>query len=293
MNARLKSLRSISFLRTLLVLGRVSNLPTVWSNCLAGWWLGGAGNVDKLPYLLAGATSLYTGGMFLNDAFDVEFDRQYRKERPIPSRAIELKTVWVWGVGWLALGACFMAWVGAAAGVFGLTLAGCIVLYDAVHKRVAFGPVLMGLCRFVLYLAAASAAVNGLNAKAINCAFALFAYIVGLSYVARRESAAGPLRYWPIILVAMPIIVALIFNRGYQLERALLLSTIFLVWTVKSLRYTLWSDEPNIGRTVSGLLAGIVWVDLVAVGSVPREFGVIFVGLFLSALLFQKFVPAT
>ena len=94
----------LGFLRTLLVLGRVSNLPTVWSNCLAGWWLGGAGNFDKLPYLLAGATSLYTGGMFLNDAFDVEFDRQYRKERPIPSHAIGLKAVWVWGVAWLAFG---------------------------------------------------------------------------------------------------------------------------------------------------------------------------------------------
>jgi len=293
MSVRLKSLRLISFLRTLFVLGRVSNLPTVWSNCLAGWWLGGAGNVEKLPYLLGGATSLYTGGMFLNDVFVVEFDRQYRKERPIPSRAIGLKTVWVWGVGWLALGACCLAGIGAATGVLGLALAGCIVLYDAVHKRVAFGPVLMGLCRYVLYLAAASAAGNGLNPKAITCGFALFAYIVGLSYVARRESAAGPLRYWPILLVAMPIIVGLIFNRGYQIESAVLLSAIFLAWTVKSLRYTLWSDEPNIGRTVSGLLAGIVLVDLLAVANGTREFGVVFVGLFLAALVFQRFVPAT
>jgi 4-hydroxybenzoate polyprenyltransferase len=277
----------------LLVLGRVSNLPTVWSNCLAGWWLGGAGNVDKLPYLLAGATSLYTGGMFLNDAFDVEFDRRYRAERPIPSRAIELKTVWVWAVGWLALGACCLAWVGATTGVLGLTLAGCIVLYDAVHKRVAFGPVLMGLCRFVLYLVAASAAVNGLNPKAFGCGFALFVYIVGLSYVARRESVAGPIRYWPMVLLAMPVIVALIFSRVYQVERALLLSTIFLAWSVKSLRYTLWTEEPNFGRTVSGLLAGIVWVDLLAVANAPREFGILFVGLFLAALLFQRFVPAT
>jgi 4-hydroxybenzoate polyprenyltransferase len=231
--------------------------------------------------------------MFLNDAFDVEFDRRYRTERPIPSRAIELKTVWVWAIGWLALGACCLAWVGATTGVLGLALAGCIVLYDAVHKRVSFGPVLMGLCRFVLYLVAASAAVNGLHPKAFGCAFGLFAYIVGLSYVARRESAGGPLRHWPILLLAMPLIVALIFNRGYQIENVLLVSAIFLAWTVKSLRYTLWSDEPNFGRTVSALLAGIVWVDLVAVGNVPREFGVVFVGLFLAALLFQRFVPAT
>jgi hypothetical protein len=285
--------RRFSFVRTLLVLGRVSNVPTVWSNCLAGWWLGGGGNIEKLPYLLAGGTSLYIGGMFLNDAFDLGFDQQYRKERPIPSRAIGLKAVWVWGVGWLALGLCCLAWIGASTGIFGLVLTGCIVLYDAVHKRVTFAPVLMGLCRFVLYLAAASTAVNGVNQKAIGCAGALFAYIIGLSYVARRESVAGPLRYWPILLVAIPIPVALILNRGYQVESALLLSAIFLVWTVKSLRYTLWTEEANIGRTVSGLLAGIVLVDLLAAANAPREFGAVFIGLFLAALLFQRFVPAT
>ena len=26
--------------RALLVLGRVSNLPTIWSNCLCGWLIG-------------------------------------------------------------------------------------------------------------------------------------------------------------------------------------------------------------------------------------------------------------
>ena len=74
-------------LRTLLVLGRVSNLPTVWSNCLAGWWLGGGGNFGKLPLLLFGASALYTGGMFLNDAFDAESDRQRRPSGPFrPAR---------------------------------------------------------------------------------------------------------------------------------------------------------------------------------------------------------------
>jgi len=58
----------------------------------------------------------------------------------------------------------------------------------------------------------------------------------------RRESVAGPLRYWPNLLLATPLIVALIFNRGYQIESVLLVSAIFLVWTVKSLRYTLWSE---------------------------------------------------
>src|ERR1043166_9840735 len=77
--------RAMSILRTFLILGRVSNLPTVWSNCLAGWWLGGGGEVGNLPFLFIGATLLYLGGMFLNDACDAEFDRQHRRERPFPS----------------------------------------------------------------------------------------------------------------------------------------------------------------------------------------------------------------
>jgi hypothetical protein len=51
--------------------------------------------------------------------------------------------------------------------------------------------------------------------------------------------------------------------------------------------------DRQIGRTVSGLLAGIVFVDWLAVPDVPRIFGLVFLGLFGLALLFQRFVPAT
>ncbi|HEY0550448.1 MAG TPA: UbiA family prenyltransferase, partial [Verrucomicrobiae bacterium] len=80
----------LSKFRALLLLGRVSNLPTVWSNCLAGWLLGGGGEWPQFAVLCGGATLLYVGGMFLNDAFDAEFDAQHRRERPIPSGAIQV-----------------------------------------------------------------------------------------------------------------------------------------------------------------------------------------------------------
>src|SRR3974390_1221625 len=93
-------------MRALLVLGRISNLPTVWSNCLAAWFLGGGGQWRSFVLLCLGATPLYTGVMFLNDAFDVEFDRKYRSERPITSGQISLRFVWITGAtllffGWL------------------------------------------------------------------------------------------------------------------------------------------------------------------------------------------------
>src|ERR1041385_5815117 len=94
----------ISKLRTLLVLGRVSNLPTVWANCLAGWLLGGGGEWPRFGLLCTGATLLYVGGMFLNDAFDAEFDAEHRRGRPIPSGQIAQARVWQLGWGMLIAG---------------------------------------------------------------------------------------------------------------------------------------------------------------------------------------------
>src|SRR2546421_4438008 len=121
-------------IRPLLVLGRVSNLPTVWSNCLAGWWLGGAGKTERLPLLFVGASFLYLGGMFLNDAFDIEFDQQFRTERPIPSGAISLAAVWRWGLLLLGLGGVCLISLGPRTGVLGVVLVFFILLYDAIHK---------------------------------------------------------------------------------------------------------------------------------------------------------------
>jgi hypothetical protein len=44
---------------------------------------------------------------------------------------------------------------------------------------------------------------------------------------------------------------------------------------------------------VSGLLAGIVLVDLLAVADQPPGVGIVFLLLFSLALLFQRFIPAT
>ena len=109
--------------RTLLVLGRFSNLPTVWSNCLAGWWLGGGWNAWKLPWLLLGTSLIYCGGMFLHDAFDQEYDRLRRPERPIPSGKIPAAQVWNWGFGLLVAGILVSLVCGKVAGVAALLLA--------------------------------------------------------------------------------------------------------------------------------------------------------------------------
>jgi len=283
-------------LRALLILGRVSNLPTVWSNCLAGWWLGGGGNVAKLPCLFSGVTLLYLGGMFLNDAFDVEFDRQYRKERPIPSGAISSRAVWSLGLTWLVGGMVLLFLGGTREGALGVVLALCVLLYEAIHKAITFSPMLMGACRFSVYAIGASSGAQGVTGWAIWCGLALAIYVVGLSFLARVESARGTIRYWPALLLATPIVLALLMNVGPHREPALWLSLVLGLWIVRCLRRTFWTSSVNIGRTVSGLLAGIVLVDWLAVGPAaqfPKPLNFTFLILFVFALLLQRFVPAT
>lgn len=280
-------------LRTLLVLGRTSNLPTVWSNCLAAWWLGGGQNVGRLFGVLFGTTLLYLGGMYLNDAFDSDFDSQFRRERPVPSGAIDLKLVWLIGLGLLTLGELALIPAGRTTALLGLLLVAAILVYDAVHKAITLSPVLMASCRFFLYLVAASAGASGLTGLAVWSAFALAAYIVGLSYIARKESNRGALRYWPCLFLGAPIALALLANADRFRETAWLLSGVLALWIIRCLRYTFGHTDRNIGRTVSGLLAGIAWVDLLAIADCRRDFAALFILLFFGALLGQRFVPAT
>jgi hypothetical protein len=279
--------------RTLLVLGRTSNLPTVWSNCLAGWLLAGGGSWGRFAWLCLGATLLYVSGMFLNDAFDATFDRQHRRERPIPSGAISEGAVWIWGLSLMGAGLLCLLWLGNTVAVLAMLLALCIVLYDAVHKMLTLAPVLMAGCRFLLYVLAGAAAAGALDGWTVWGGLALGLYVVGLSFIARKESTRGPLHFWPALLLAAPVLLALLMNAGPLRSAALFLSVLLAIWVLRCLQFTFFNAERNVGRTVSGLLGGIVLVDLLIVLPPLFPFGLIFLALFGAALLAQRFIPAT
>ena len=231
--------------------------------------------------------------MYLNDAFDAEFDSQHRPERPIPSGAITREWVWALGVAWLAIGTGAAVPLGRTTVLCGLLLVGAILVYDGVHKLFAFSPVLMALCRLLLILAAASTGRDGITGLALWSGLVMACYIIGLSYLARQESTLVALRYWPCIFLAAPLVLALVVNRGEHQLRTTLLCGAVILWTLRTLRFALWSPQRNIGRSVSGLLAAIPLIDLLAVWDGTPAVGAIFIGLFLTALLFQRFVPAT
>ncbi len=279
-------------IRIWLILGRVSNVPTVWSNCLAAWLLNAGGLRGSFYVLCFGTTLLYVGGMFLNDAFDVQFDVQFRKERPIPSGQIAARAVWWIGGGLLLLGLLTLLWIGTTMVIPSILLVGAIVLYDAVHKRTVLAPWLMALCRFLLIYVAAAATLRPVGNAAVWHGLALASYIAGVSLFARSESGLRGVPHWSVLLLASPLVAILILVHSRDLIGWVACASL-LAWVVLCVRGLLGRGSSNVGRMVAGLLAGIVLLDGSAVPRLSGSLTVGFIGLFLLALILQRKIPAT
>lgn len=273
-------------LRAWMVLGRISNLPTVWSNCLAGCWLGGWNAPGAVLLLCLGGTLLYTGGMFLNDVCDVDFDAEFRRERPIVSGALSRRAAIIAAAGLFAVGVALVARINGRSGMFSVGLTMLIIVYDWTHKRIRTGPLLMAGCRFLLYLTAASAGLAGIAPRALFFAAALGVYVVGLSYLARGESRPTAISRILWLLLFAPVVTSLALNPSVATALCCLPLIICIGGAMMAAR-------EHIGRAVGLLLAGIVLVDLIAIStsSLPMIAGCL--GLFGVTLLFQKFIPAT
>lgn len=283
--------------RVLLRLGRVSNVPTIWTNCLAGVILaGGKPNGAAFIVLCFAMSMFYIGGMFLNDAFDVKFDRQYRPERPIPAGEITRQAVFAIGFGLLAgalilliLPPLFRGIIPGELLVWGVTLAGLIVYYDLRHKHDPLSPLIMALCRAMVYFGAAAAIASALTGRVIAGAAMIVAYLIGLTYVAKQENLSEVKNLWPLLFFAMPFIYAapLLTTVGVVLYVTL------IAWVAYSLSHLI-SKKKNIPRAVVTLIAGISLLDgvLIALAGEPSLGFLAIIGFALT-LLFQRYIPGT
>ena len=282
-------------------LGRISNLPTVWSNVLVGALLAGGSLVDaRVPLLMLALSLFYVGGMFLNDAFDRDFDAAHRPERPIPSGQVSAREVFLIGFGLLVAGWLCVGWaVRAADGPAAwralssaAALGGAIVLYDAHHKGNPLSPLVMGLCRVLVVLTAAFSVSITLPPAVLLAALALLCHLIGLTYIAKQEHLARIGNLWPLAFLAVPLL--------YGLDLALRNPTAWLPWllyaallafALQRLRRRAPGDVP---QAVVTLIAGMSVLDAVVLagaGHLPAA------GLALAAfaltLLLQRWVAGT
>lgn len=195
---------------TLLKLGRVSNLPTVWTNVLAGTVIaGGTWQSWRTAHVLLAMTLFYVGGMYLNDYFDRVVDARERPERPIPRQEISPRAVAAIGFGLLGGGIALMAPLGVSTLATGLVLAAAVVTYDLFHKGYPVSPLVMGLCRALVYVGAAAAAVGETPLASLIAALALLGFVAGISYAAWQERLDRPGQLWPLMLLAPPLLIGL------------------------------------------------------------------------------------
>jgi 4-hydroxybenzoate polyprenyltransferase len=309
-------------MRPWLQLARISNLPTVWTNVTAAWLVAGGVLSDaKFIGLLLAGSLLYTGGMILNDAADVKFDRKHRKERPIPGGQVSLRAAWSVSVVMLLGGATLAALLGASP-VLTAFLVASIVFYDLYHKEWSGSVLFMGACRTLLFLVAASAVRtdqyvgSGLMMplsggtrtldlgvwsagvfQAAPYAVGLGAYVVGITLAARLEHQKGKL---PLLMTAgalgllyVPALLCLKrFTTAAPDPWQIVIMAAFAI-LVACATQTMRKGGPAIGSAVGMLLAGITVVDALAVSTVSVQVALAFVAISPLLRIWQRWVAAT
>jgi len=173
--------------RAYLLLARISNLPTVWTNVLAAVILAGAPAAAIVPAIVS-VSLFYMGGMFLNDAFDAAFDAAVRSDRPVPAGDVSRREAFLAGGVLIAAGEGLLYWTPYAvpAMAWGMALAAAITFYDFKHKGQSFGPVVMGLCRALVYAVAAAGAVGAVDQPVVIAAVVMWSYVIALTWVAKN-----------------------------------------------------------------------------------------------------------
>lgn len=189
-----------SLVRSWLILGRLSNLPTIWTNVVAGAMVAGAAADWRLCVVVAAVSGLYTAGMVLNDLCDESHDRAHRSTRPIPSGEVPRLAAMLATAGLVAMSVGAIAWVtiGAQALWWTAALVAAIVYYDVRHKGDVLAPVVMGLCRGLTYGVAASATAGAVSSVVIAGGVLVGVYVAAFTAAARYIPAFRPAVSWAI-----------------------------------------------------------------------------------------------
>ncbi|WP_135078497.1 UbiA family prenyltransferase [Terasakiella sp. SH-1] len=289
-------------LHTALKLGRVSNLPTVFTNVFAAVALSGSQFDDpKLGLVLIAMFLFYIGGMYLNDAFDHEIDAQERPNRPIPSGEASLKEVFsigsfclVGGIGCLQ----FVSYLSEAENWFtnlvaSLILAGLILFYNVHHKKNFFSPVVMGGCRFMVYLCSVICLAAPLNEQVLLGGLCLLSWIVGLTYLAKKEIS---LEINNLFFASFLLLPLLYLAYSSPLDAPVILGVwLGLCVVVGAILYTTRRQKKQeIGKNVTILIAAISLLDAVMILQTGQVlWGLVAALAFFLTLFLQRTIPGT
>jgi 4-hydroxybenzoate polyprenyltransferase len=166
------------------------------------------------------------------------------------------------------------------------------VFYNWRHKGNPLSPVVMGLCRLLVYVVAAYAVAESPPAAVWWAAVLLLCYLIGLTYVAKQETLGVVRNLWPLGFLALPLAYAAL-AAGNGVASALLFVAL-TAWVVYALHF-LWRRRPgDVPRAVVSLIAGISLLDAVFIAAFGNAFLAGFaVAAFVLTLALQRVVAGT
>ena len=295
------------FLNIILTLSRASNLPTIWTNCLAAWVIN-QGNIHDLEWgvlgwLLLGGSLIYSAGCILNDAFDQKFDAEFNQHRPIPAGKITPAKVWVMGMAGMGMGGLILIFRAGCPALWVLLLVVAVLVYDILHKKWKGSVWIMGSCRTLLWLVAGTAGDHsGLELNTVIISTTLGLYVVGISLYARGEAKPNTddKNLLPVLLLFLPCLLGLYRVVDLQLFEPenlfpALFGMLFMAWNVgRAVQIIRNRKIPGgIGAGVSLLLASICALDGLALCFHYPPFAPYCYLFFLISLILQKKFAAT
>jgi 4-hydroxybenzoate polyprenyltransferase len=269
-------------IRPWLQLVRLPNLFTAAADPLAGFLLAGGllrERTYSIPLMGAGA-AIYAGGMVLNDVFDLDLDRVERPERPLPAGRIAPRHAAVVGAMLLLLGPILAALSSARPVALAVALAGCVIAYDAVARRLWVGPFVMGLCRMLNLAVGLQAGRIAFRAPPLNFDFDALTpssywgilvgyglFVAGITWISRTENHSGRTRGLALGLGLQLAALAILCGTLVR-DEDFLHSTLFWRDGIRwSLGQSLWLlDTSSLGSQIGLTILAVVISLVVAAG---------------------------
>jgi 4-hydroxybenzoate polyprenyltransferase len=173
-----------------------------------------------------------------------------------------------------------------------IALAAAIVFYDLHHKDNSLSPLVMGLCRMLVYVAAAYSVVEDPPRQVFLVSLLLLGYLVGLTYIARQEHLGRIGNLWPLAFLALPLLWGARESLAGGLVAGLWL--LLLAWVLFALSFLKRRGPGDVPRAVGSLLAGICLWDAVVIAAAGQAAAALLACvLFLLTLALQRFVAPT
>jgi hypothetical protein len=165
------------------------------------------------------------------------------------------------------LGSGLLWTVGPRPFVAGLVLIAIIAIYDLWHKTNPWSPLVMAAARLMVYVIAYLTYASAVSSHLLLAGGLLVLYVVGLTYIAKRETKGTFTRHWPAALLVLPLPVYGLIALTGPAPLILAPLALFGLWVAYCLSFVYRPSGRGIGGAIPRLIAGMSLLDAVVLAA--------------------------